>query len=107
MATYTELYTLFQDSDLRNRIAVAIAVAADTILNDNDDTDPPWGQTNNANRKIWAKQALSHPSATAKNMIPAVLAANKSASVSAIQTAADTAIQDNVNALVDLFADGS
>lgn len=107
MATYTELFEIQRDNILLQKIAVAVAIAADTILKDNDDTDPPWDQTNNANRKIWAKGAFSDPINTAKKMQIAVIAANESATPAQITGATDAAIQNNVNVLVDLFADGT
>ena len=55
MATYSELFDLRSDSDLRNKIAVAVIIAAETIRNESGAT------TNNANRLIWAKEASGRP----------------------------------------------
>lgn len=101
MATYTELYGLHNDSSLRNRVMVACIVAAETIT-DELDTVP-----NHANRVLWAASVFANPTAEAKRMFMAVLAANKDQSVSAVQGASDAQIQTNVDDHIDLFATGS
>lgn len=106
MATYSELWDLQNNSALRNKIIVAVAEAARIISAGEDTSDPPWSSTNGANRKIWAKEALMDPLGVGEDFILAVLVKNKAASVAAIQGASDTAIQTNVNELVDLFAQG-
>lgn len=98
MATYLELYGLQGDGDLHNRIAVAVVVSADTIRSEAE------GAANHANRLVWAGNAFADPRAMAKRAFWAVLAANKSASVSNIQSATDAAIQTNVDAVVDVLA---
>ncbi len=100
MATYQELYALQNDSDLQEKIAVAVVVAADDIRSDGS---PP---TNQAERLVWAAGAMTNPRSTAKSMLWAVLAANKGATVGSITSATDAAIQTNVDAHVDLFAVG-
>ena len=100
MATYAELLGFFADDDLRNKVLVAVIVAADTILNEDA------GTTNHANRLIWAKGAYANPTQEAKRMTMAVLAANKSATVQQITDAGDSTVQTNVDAAVNLFATG-
>ena len=101
MATYLELRSLFNDSDLFNRIQVASLVAAEAIRTED------VGTVNHANRLIWAKSAFKSPVGTAKEMIMAVLAGNSSLTVEQITGATDAAIQTKVNAAVDIFADGN
>ena len=100
MATYTELYGLHNDSDLRNRVAVACMVAAEAINNEDAGTD------NHVNRLVWATQIFANPRAEAERMFWAILAANVGLAIEAIQGAADSAIQSQVDTHVDLFATG-
>lgn len=98
MATYDELHTLAGDNVLLDKIAVAITIAADVVLNELD-TVP-----NHAARLVWAKSAFTNPQEQAKNFQNAVLAANKGLSVAAVTAATDNAIQNNVDAAIDTFA---
>jgi len=100
MATYEELFNLRNDTAFRNKVAVAIGVAADAIRVEDA------GTANHANRLIWAKQALENPGRMAEQVHFSVLIANKAATVSAIQSATDSAIQANVDAVIDVFAQG-
>ena len=94
MATYDELYTLAGDNALTDRIAVAISIKADAILNDGAAT---------AEQKAWAKSAFSNPQGQAKAFQNAVLAANKDATVTQITNATDAAIQTAVDNAVTIF----
>ena len=101
MATHEELADLRQFSRLKDQVRVAVVVAASEISGE----DP--GTVNHANRLVWARWTLRSVEASADQMRPAVLAANRAATVAQIQAAADTAVQTNVDDTVDLFADGS
>ena len=101
MATYEELFDLRSDSVLRNRVAVAIAVAAEGIR-----TEAPATE-HHAERVVWAKQAMNSTEALVAGMYVAVVAANASATVEQITQATDAAIQANVDAAVDFFATGA
>ena len=101
MATYTQLRGLFTDSNLVGKIEVAVVIAAETVR-----TELP-ATANHTNRLIWAKKAFADPQTVAAQMMKAVLAANKAAEVAQILGASDTAIQTQVNAAIDIFADGS
>ena len=101
MASYPELKSLFSNSDLQDRAEVACIIAAQTIKEEDGAT------ANHANRLVWAKEAFSSPKAMASKMLMAILAANEGLSVSAITGATDSALQSNVDAVVDIFADGS
>jgi len=98
MASYLELFTLKNDSDLQDRILVATVVAAEAIRTD---ADPP---ANQVQREAWARQALLDPVTESRRMLWAVLAANKSATTASILAVEDTVLQGSVNAVVDLFA---
>ena len=91
MATYMELYGLRQDSDLQDKIAVALVIAAHTQLSGSP----------TAEQAAWAKSIVSNPGPSSKGVINAVLAANKGAAVGAITGATDAAIQTAVDAVVD------
>jgi hypothetical protein len=98
MATYLELFNLRNDSDLQDKVVVAVVIAAEAIRVDGS---PP---ANQAQRLVWAGTAMENPKAEAERMLWAVLAANKDATVATIQAATDAAIQTQVDAAVDLFA---
>ena len=101
MASYAELYDLRNDSALRNRVTTACIIAAETVMNEDGATP------NNDNRLLWAKAVFANPRGEASRMFMAILAANESAPVNAIQNATDAAIQVSVDDHIDLFADGS
>ena len=102
MAKYTELHGLFTgESELRNRVQVAVIVAAETIRGEDGATD------NHANRLLWAASAFENPGGMANRILMAVLAVNKSATLAQITGATDEALQNNVNAVIDLFATGA
>lgn len=100
MATYAELYNLHNDSALRNRIIIAVVVAAETVMNEEENTP------NHANRLVWACSVFASPDREADRMFMAVLAANRDLDVAQIQAASDAAIQASVDAHIDLFATG-
>lgn len=98
MALYLELFALKNNSDLQDRMTVAVVVAAEAIR---VDSSPP---TNQAQRLVWAANAMAGPVAEGKRMLWALLAANKDATTSAILAADDATLQAKVDAAVDLFA---
>ena len=91
MATYAELYALRQDSDLQDKIAVAVVIAAEGKLSG----------TPSAAEATWARSVVQNPGGTAQAVTNLVLAANKSASSAVILAATDAAIQSIVDAVVD------
>lgn len=100
MATYAELYDLQNENEILHKVAVAAAVAAETIRTEDPATP------NHANRLLWAGLAFADPIAVSGQFLWAVLAANKDATVTNILSATDVAIQANVDAVVDIFATG-
>jgi hypothetical protein len=101
MATYAELRQLFSENELKNKVEVACIVAAESIRNEDA------GTPNHANRLVWAKRAFGAPNSIRDEMLMALLAANKDATVTAILAVSDAAMQSLVDAAVDVFADGS
>lgn len=99
--TYAELFGLRNNTPLLNRITAAVAVQAEVIRNESDQT------ANHANRLLWAKQAFENPQAKAKDMIWAILAANSAATEAAVMGATDAAVLSAVAAAVNIFATGS
>lgn len=91
MATYQELYDLRVNDALRAKVAVAAVVAAWTKL----------AGTPTAAEAAWAKGVIASPDGTATQLVNAVLAANKDASVAAITSASDAIVQTNIDAIVD------
>ncbi len=101
MATYSELHSLIQNSELINKVTVAVGVVADAIR-----TELP-ATTNHANRLLWAKDVWEDPRGIARQIMWAVVIANRASTTTAILAATDAAIQSNVDAVVDIFATGA
>jgi hypothetical protein len=101
MATYEELFSLRAGGVLKNKVATACIIAAESIMNEAS------GTANHANRILWSKSVFENPGAESNRMYMAILAANSGAALSAITGATDVSIQNNVDNHVDLFADGS
>lgn len=92
MATYDELYTLRNNTTLRNRIRVAVTKKAQSLV--------ALATPNNAQLK-WANEALANPDSKADSIFSYVLAANSAATVAAIESASDATIQGHVDAAAD------
>ena len=110
MATYQELFAVLHRSvtgagELRDKVAVAVLIAADKISSGSD-TGPPFGQGAGAHDKrvLWAQRAYAGPRAMAEQVFAGVIAANASASQAAIIGASDASIQSAVDAIVDALA---
>lgn len=101
MATLAELYGLWSNSGLRNRVEAAVVVTAEAVRT--EDPQP----ANHALRMAWAKSAFENPQAAANACLKAMLAANAALPIATITTASDEAILANVLAVVDVFAGGS
>ena len=97
MATYAELFDLNSDDALRNKIAVAVVVKAQELI---DGGSPTTAEI------TWANDAIGNPQSKASAIMNYVLAANKAATVAQIQGAADSAIQANVDTAVDALIAG-
>lgn len=101
MASYAEIWGLFNDGTLHQRTAVACLIAADAIRQESGSTN------NHANRLIWAKKVYQDPVAAGAQMLKALLAIYNASTLAQIQSATDAQIQSAVNSSVDIFADGS
>ncbi len=101
MATYQELFDLRRNQVLLDKVTVAIIVAVETIYAE------AGGVTNHANRLIWAREASIKTRTMAEVFMGPVLAANKIATVTNIISATDANIQQDVDAMIDNFADGT
>lgn len=101
MATYTELRGLINDPTLKDRVSIALLIAAEAIRTEDA------GTANHVNRLLWAKKVLQDPDGNADDMLRALLAQNAALTVAQIQGATDAAIQTAVNGAVNIFADGN
>lgn len=98
MATFLELYALRFSENMKKRVTVAIAVAAQNILAEDG------GTTNHANRVIWADEALKDAQLMAEKIMWRVLG---NASIAANgEASSDSDIQFVVNSLIDFVAVG-
>lgn len=101
MATYLELRSLLRgETELTQKVEAAVIIAADAI-NQEAATTP-----NHANRLIWAQQVFQSWATKAREMLPALIAADKSASLVGIKNASDATIQSYIDAVIDVFATG-
>jgi len=101
MAAYADLFNQRSNSALRNKLTVAVSIAAETIRVED------VGTANHANRLTWAKGVFEHPDGATESMLWALLAANKDLTIAQIEAATDAAIQTKVDAAVDVFATGA
>ena len=108
-ATYAELKTALGSQDLKDKVEVAILIVVDKV-NTSTDTGGGFDGANHGNRVIWARRIVSDPEGAGKEaarFMPILVAANRAATLAAIIGASDTLVQTNVEAAVDLFADGT
>jgi len=98
MATYEELYSLRSDNVLKNRLRVAIAIKAASLLTD---------QNPSVAAVQWARGAVSGnlDSLSDQWFLP-LIAALKDKSADDIKSIADADLQKIVNRAVDLIAGG-
>lgn len=100
MATYTDLRQVFGDGYLLNKVDVAVAVKAQTIIDSGTAT---------AEQLAWASQTLTSPRPQSEKFLKYILAVNKALEIGDPETggtilgASDVAIQTNVNSAVDVF----
>ena len=109
MATYAELLTALGNQPLKDKVTVAILIVADKV-NAGDDTGGGFDAANHENRIVWARRISSDADGAPKEagrFFPLLVAANRAAALPAILSASDTAVQTNVEDIVDLFADGT
>lgn len=95
MASYTDLYDLFTDPNLKERMAVAVIVEADAIRLNGAATTAMKG---------WARAALADPDRSALMALRAVIGQNSSATIAAITGATDAVLQAALHNAVPLLA---
>ncbi len=98
MATYKELIDIIGNSQLSNKIIVAVGVAAEAIRTEVGTTP------NHTERVVWSKRAFTNPRGVAAEVMWSVIMANKDLTITQILGASDAAIQTNVDAVIDHFA---
>jgi len=91
MASLSELRTLFNRSDLRNKVTAALVIAAQVELSATPGT---------ISGRAWAIDALSASESWSDVAFKSVLAMNSGASIENIKTASDATIQAAVDSLV-------
>ncbi len=95
MAELKDLKTLFNDSDLLDKVEGAIIVAASALTEG----------TPTAAEKKWAAAVADAPVIEAKKALIFVIAKNSAATISQIQKAGDPAVQANVDSVVPVLVD--
>lgn len=98
MATYAELLQAANDDGLRQKVMVAVLVAAEVVRTENAQT------VNHANRLAWAKSTFQNPEPARDSMVRAILVQNRAVPVATILAADDATVQTAVNNAVDVFA---
>ncbi len=90
MATYEELFSIRADSNLTDKVAIAIAIKADAIRAEATPVQLAIDWANTVN-----------PVSEAQSLMWALLASNKDTSLGNITGASDAAIQTAVDAAID------
>jgi len=98
MATHTELFELYSDSALRNRVEVALILAAEAVRSEDPATP------NHAARLVWAREVFSNPQTWLMPTFRLLLAANHSEEAAQIAAASDALLVGKVVEAVDFFA---
>ena len=91
MATYQEIRALINDSDLQEKLEVAISVSADAFMR---------AATPTADEVVWADKVLNGPKVEANKALISILAANASLTVAQILGATDESIQSQTDEIV-------
>ena len=99
MATYAELFGLIAtESALKNKVKVALIIAAKAIC-DEIDTTP-----NHDKRKVLALEILNNTDSVTQKAFPILVAGYQTQTIPAIQGATDVAVQSAVNSSIDFLA---
>jgi hypothetical protein len=89
MADYEDLYQLFNDSALRNRVIVATVVSAHALLAGNP----------TLNDRAWFAAVMANPRNEGSKAFMAVLAANAGLAIASITGAGDSDILSKVESI--------
>jgi len=92
MANYEDLFGLGTNTELKNRVVVAVMIKADAIA---ALATPTQLQID------WAKDVFASPIVVGEVVYRAVVAANSTATIAQITGASDASIQTNVDAIAD------
>lgn len=95
MATYQELRGLFTDSDLFEKMEVAIIISANNLIA----TSPT------INDKAWAAHVFTSPGTEAGKALMAIIAENATLSTAQILAATDSTIQTKIDAITPILVD--
>ena len=101
MATLSEIEAVWADDTLRAKVEAALTLVAETVRTEDEAT------ANHANRIKLAKKVFDTPQQFAEDFLRAMVAQNADLAVASITGASDSAIENNVAAAWDVFADGS
>ena len=97
MATYLELFELRSDSDLQDKICIAVIKKAWSLLDGNNPTKQ---------KAAWASSAIHDPAGKANSLMNYVLAAESESTVEEIQSVSDATIQAHVDSAADALISG-
>ena len=98
MATYLELHGLRSNSDLQDKVSVAVVKKAQSLI---DAVTPTTAQI------TWANDAIDNPKGNAGSLLNYVLAKNSELTSAQIVGASDAAIQTAIDGAVDALIAGS
>ena len=90
MASYIDLRNLFSNDELKNRVDIAVVIAANNLLSG----------TPTANDQKWAAHVFSGPRSEGAKALMAVIATNNGLTVAQITSASDAALQAAVDLAV-------
>lgn len=96
MATYSELYALMNDATLRERLAVAVAVAGNEVI----EAMGGGGALDNATARQWARYVIDRPADEARKALNLILIRNSTFTTAQITGVSDAQIQTQVDAVV-------
>ena len=97
MATYLELFAIKGNSDLQDKVSVAIAKKAQLLID---------GVTPTAAQIAWANSAISSPQEKRDALLNYILAKNSTLTTAQITAASDADIQAQVDPAVDALIAG-
>lgn len=107
MASYTELRELSTNSDLKNKVQVAVWIAAQSVIDDPENFPSDAGGNTDLvkARKLWAAGILNISGNNLSIYLNTILAANKNLTKEQILNASDIAIQNAINKVIDVIAE--
>lgn len=97
--TYAELLTAFADVGLKDKVKVAIIVAAEKVRTEDPRLTPKYEK-----RLEWARLAFKEPDSLVPAVQWAVLAQNRTLTLAQVTGASDASIQTAVDAAISAFA---